>query len=171
MHRLSSHSNKRESTSHSFFSHTSLSVLSILNSSNTWNWVLWFDHSRVCPYLFLNQSGREVIPIHGVFRAKTSSDSSVRLWVFLIAPSLTGLSSVWDRHSIVIGLTGTGGCWPPGQELERGSRALLSVMPGGVGRLRVGGWGRSHQTTGKNLSPIFSCPEGPALPTSYLGQH
>ena len=44
-----------------------------------------------------------------VFKAKTSSDSSVRLSVFLIKPSLTRLSSVWDRHSIVIGLTGTGG--------------------------------------------------------------
>ena len=46
-----------------------------------------------------------------------------------------------------------GGCWP-GKELERGGRALLSVMPSGVGG--VGGWlGRSQvtSTTDKKLSP------------------
>ena len=46
-----------------------------------------------------------------------------------------------------------GGCWP-GKELERGGRALLSVMPSGVGG--VGGWlggHKSHQQQTRNSHP------------------
>ena len=83
------------------------------------------------------------------------------------------LSSFWDRHSIVIGLTGSmywGLLTRTGTGKGEG-RALLSVTVRGVGGVGGSDWsGRSHQTTDKKLSPYFLPHTGPQTHTSYHPQ-
>ena len=87
MHRLSSHSNKRESTSRSFFfTYLNLCLINFLLQDQylKLNYLVLPFSGLSTPLLYLNLSWRGGIPIDGVFRGKTSSDSSVRLSVFLI---------------------------------------------------------------------------------------
>ena len=87
--------------------------------------------------------------------------------------SLNRLSSFWDRHSIVIGWTGSmyrGLLTRTGTGKGEG-RALLSVTVRGVGGVGGSDWpGRSHQTTDKKLSPYFLPHTGPQTHTSYHAQ-